>query len=227
MRGDGFDIPPFLVKGQVGNASKASGRRPKNGEKPARGMNKDLMKKYGDHISRYVEKPSLLILDRASCHTSKEVIGYLEDFLTSDRDQLFKVLLLPPKTAFLLSPLDNGVNSAFKQHFYKYDRTTFPLKKSAVKLAWDSVSNESIFNIFQHCGFNAKESLSSIRRRMEKEVLGTIPESLHPSKELFELWISGRISVDGADLLRGVDLERPMQLDDGTLDGYKWIEWGS
>jgi len=106
VRADGVDIPPFLIKGQVGNASKASGRRPKKGEKPVKGMYKDHMKKYADHVSQYVTEPSLLLLDRASSHTSKEVIEYFEDFLTGDGQALFKVLLLPAKTAFLVSALD-------------------------------------------------------------------------------------------------------------------------
>ena len=227
MRADGIDLPPFLIKGQVGNASKASGRRPKKGEKPVKGMNKHIMKQYGDHISRYVTEPSLLILDRASSHTSREVINDLEEYLAPDGNQLFKVLLLPPKTAFLLSPLDNGANSAFKQHFYKYDRSTFPLKKTAVKLAWDAVSNESLLNICKNCGINGDESISSIRKRFEKEVHGVIPEELLPSLELFDVWKAGTISVDGADLHRGVELCRPVQLDDGTLDGFRWIEWGT
>ena len=101
VRMDGVDIPPFLIKGQVGNASKASGRRPKPGYKPEKGMNKELMKKYRDHISQYVTEPSLILLDRASSHTSNEAKEYLEDFLTKDGQDLFKVVLLPAKTAFL------------------------------------------------------------------------------------------------------------------------------
>jgi len=224
---DGVDIPPFLIKGQVGNASKASGRRPKPGEKPVKGMNKDLMKKYADHISQYVTEPSLLLLDRASCHTSKEVREYFEDFLTQDGQALFKTILLPAKTAFLVSALDNGVIGAFKQHFYRYDRSTFPLKKSAVKLAWDAVSNESISNICRNCGLAGDESLQAIRERFERDVHGMVPEKLQSSLELYEQWIGGTVSVPGANLQRGVELTRPSQLDDGTMYGLKWIQWGA
>jgi DDE superfamily endonuclease len=195
VRADGIDIPPFVIYGQVGNATIASGRRPKKGEKPVRGMNKELMKLYADHISQRVDEPSLLILDRLSSHTSGEVRDYIEDYVTPDGQQLFTVLLLPPKTAFLLSPLDNGANSAFKQHFYKYDRSTFPLKKSAVKLAWDAVSNETLSNICNNCGLASSETLQAIRKRFEKEVHGMIPEKLQPSQELFEQWKAGAILV--------------------------------
>ena len=227
VRMDGVDIPPFLIKGQVGNASKASGRRPKPGKKPVKGMNKELMKKYGDHISQYVKEPSLILLDRASSHTSNEVKEYLEDFLTKDGQDLFKVILLPAKTAFLVSPLDNGVIGAFKKHFYNHDRSTFPLKKSAVKLAWDEVSNESIVNICRNCGLAGDESLQTTRDRFEKEVQGMVPEKLKPSLELYDQWIGGTVSVPGANHQRGVELNRPSQLDDGTLDGIRWIEWGA
>ena len=190
-------------------------------------MNKDLMKKYADHVSQYVTEPSLLLLDRASSHTSKEVIEYFEDFLTGDGQALFKVLLLPAKTAFLVSALDNGVIGAFKQHFYRYDRSTFPLKKSAVMLAWDAVSNDSIANISRNCGLAGDESLQAIRERFEREVHGMVPEKLQSSLELYEQWIGGAVSVPVADLQRGVELTHPSQLDEGTLDGIKWIEWGA
>ena len=190
-------------------------------------MNKGLMMEYGAHISQYVTKSSVLLLDRASSHTSKDVIADLEDYLDPEGNQLFKVLFLPPKTAFLLSPLDNGANSAFKQHFYKYDRSTFTLKKAAVKLAWDAVSNESLLNICKNCGLTGNEPLSSIRRRFERNVRGVVPEELESSLHLFELWKAGAVSVEGAELHRGVELQRPLQVEDGTLDGLKWIEWGT
>jgi hypothetical protein len=227
VRADGKDIPPFLIKGQVGNASIASGRRPKRGEKAVAGMNVELMKKYAEHISIYAKEPSLIILDRASCHTSKTVIAELESYLTPDGRQLFKVLLIPPKAAFLVSALDNGVISAFKQHFYQYDRSSFGLKKCAVKLAWDEVSNDSILNICKSCGLHGDVRLSSIRSKFEKNVLGLIPEILTPSLELYDQWKVGEISIVGANLGRGVQYVRPRQLDDGTLDGIKWIEWNT
>ena len=226
VRADGKDIPPFVIKGQVGSASYASGRRPKKGEKPVGGMNTSLMKKYVDHLVQYVEEPSILLLDRASCHTANLTKDYIAGFLTKDGRQLLHVEFLPPKAAFLLSPLDNGVNAAFKTHFYKYDRSTFELKKSAVKLAWDEVSNESILNICRGCGLDGNTSLQSLRRSFEKNVKGVIPENLEESVEVYDRWKSGNIEIDGADLHRGVEYSHPQQLNDGTLDGYKWIEWG-
>ena len=99
VRADGKDLPPFFIKGQVGNASKASGRRPKRGEKAVGGMNIALMKKYAKHIAYYPSEPSLLLLDRAS-HTSKKTIVELEDYLTADGQQMFKVMFIPPKLRF-------------------------------------------------------------------------------------------------------------------------------
>jgi len=226
VRADGKDIPPFLIKGQVGSASYASGRRPKRGEKPVGGMNTAMMAKYVDHLVGYVQEPSLLLLDRASCHTANITKAYIESFLTQDGRQLLHVEFIPPKAAFLVSPLDNGVNSAFKQHFYTYDRSTFLLKKSAVKLAWDKVSNASILNICKGCGLDGHTSLRTLRASFEKNVKGIIPKNLENELELYDRWKSGNIVIDGADLQRGVEYFRPQQLNDGTMDGYKWIEWG-
>lgn len=189
-------------------------------------MNVTLMKKYANHINYYVTKPSLLLLDRASCHTSKKFINYIERFRTSDGKEKFKVLLLPPKTAFLISPLDNGVNSAFKNHFYSYDRSTYALKLSAVKRAWDDITNETIANFSNACGLTTELSLPSLREKFERNVHGFIPEKFDEALELFDRWKAGAIEVDGADLHRGVELLRPTQLDDSTLDGLKWTEWG-
>jgi len=226
VRADGKDIPPFLIKGQVGSASYASGRRPKRGEKAVGGMNTALMMKYADHLVGYVEEPSLLILDRASSHTARLTKEYIESFLTQDGLQLLHVEYIPAKAAFLVSALDNGVNAAFKQHFYTYDRSTFELKKSAVKLAWDKVTNDSILNICKRCGLDEQTSLRTIRASFEKNVRAPIPEKLKGALELYDMWKSGNIAIDGADLQRGVVYSSPHQLDDGTMDGYKWIEWG-
>jgi hypothetical protein len=224
VRADGKDLPPFCIKGQVGNASKASGRRPKAGEKAVGGMNVDLMKKFANHISHYPSEPCLLLLDRASSHTSKKTIAELEDYLTPDGRQMFTVKLIPPKAAFLVSPLDNGVIAAFKKHFYRYDRSNFELKKSAVKLAWDEVSNESIRNICKNCGLDPSVPLSTIRANFEKNVHGSTPEKLEPCLNLYDQWKAGAIEIEGASLGRGVEYSRPVQLNDGALDGIKWIE---
>ena len=227
VRADGVDIPPFLIQGQVGNASFASGRRPKKGEKPVKGMTSDLMLRYGEHIQAYVEKPSLLILDRLSSHRSKKVIADLESYRTHDGQQKFKVLLLPPKTAFLISPLDNGVNSTFKKYFYTFDRSTFALKKAAVRKAWAMVKTESIANFASACGLDGKQSLVTLRSQFEKNVKSLVPEKLLQSFELYNRWIARVLDVDGADLQRGVELERPLQLEDSTIDGAVWVEWGT
>jgi hypothetical protein len=227
VRADGKDLPPFFIKGQVGNASKASGRRPKRGEKAVGGMNAALMKKYAKHISHYPSKPSLLLLDRASSHTSKKTIAELEDYLTPDGQQMFKVILIPPKAAFLVSPLDNGVIASFKQHFYRFDRSTFELKKSSAKLAWDAVSNDAIKNICRNCGLDPEVPISTIREKFEKNVHGLLSKKLKPFLQLYDQWKAGAIVIDGADLGRGVAYSRPTQLDDGTLDGIKWIEWNT
>lgn len=73
VRGDGVDIPPFIIVHTYKSASKVSGRRCQAGEEPIRGMNVKRMIDYIDHISQYVQETSLLILDRLSSHTSGKV----------------------------------------------------------------------------------------------------------------------------------------------------------
>jgi hypothetical protein len=127
IRADGVDIPHMFVKGDYLNAPIASGRRPVSGQRLAKGMTIPLMKEYYDHLAKYVEKPSLVVMDRLSSHTSKQTLKYLESFRTADGRQKFIPLLLKPKTAFLISPLDNSAIGLFKKNFYKYDRSTLKL----------------------------------------------------------------------------------------------------
>lgn len=51
VRGDGVDIPPFIIKHTYKNASKASGRRCNKDDKPVKGMNIPRMKQYIDHLA--------------------------------------------------------------------------------------------------------------------------------------------------------------------------------
>lgn len=58
-------------------------------------------------------------------------------------------------------------------------------------------------------------------------MLGMVPEELLPSLELYDRWTAGEFDVEGANLLRGVELQRPLQLEDSKMDGVTWVEWGS
>jgi hypothetical protein len=60
------------------NASQSSGRRCRRNEQPLKGMNVAIMKEYVDHVSLYVEEPSLLIMDRLSSHTAGEVMRHID-----------------------------------------------------------------------------------------------------------------------------------------------------
>lgn len=84
-------------------------------------MNNARMKQYVDCISDYVQEPSLLIMDRLSSHTAGEVIRHVCSKVTFNGEQLLFPILIPPKTAFLISPLDMGAIGAFKAHYYKLD----------------------------------------------------------------------------------------------------------
>ena len=114
VRGDGVDIPPFFIKHTYRNASRASGRRCEKDAEPVRGMNISRMIEYVRFIADYIEKPSLLIMDRLSSHTSGQVIQEINSLRTEDGKNLLIPILIPPKTAFLISPLDMGVIAAIK-----------------------------------------------------------------------------------------------------------------
>jgi hypothetical protein len=189
-------------------------------------MTIDLMFNYIDHLAEYVEEPSLLLLDRLSSHTSSRVLRYIRSKKTSTGDSLLIPLLLPPKTAFLVSPLDMGAIAAFKSHLYDYERNTLDEKKLAMEQAWREVSNESLKNIWLNCGIVGEEDLETIRGRFMKEVVGEVPEHLEEILDFYDAWKSGTIEVEGAHRGRGVTTERPQQLHEGYLDGVKWTYYG-
>jgi hypothetical protein len=226
VRGDGVDIPPFFIRGEYGNASTASGRRPAPGAKPVRGMNIPLMQSYIDHIDGYVEEQSLLLMDRLSSHTSKKVLNYLSTKKTTGGEAKFLPILLEPKTAFLVSPLDMGAIAAFKRRYYRFDRSTLQLKENAAYHAWDQVSNDSLRNIALNCGIVGTESLSSIRRRMEKEVKGGVPDKHHISYQWYESWRTGAVAIAGVPPPRGDPLDVPQQIPAAALDGSYWVTYG-
>lgn len=225
-RGDGVDIPPFLIVHTYKNASRQSGRRCEVGEEPVKGMNIARMKLYIQHVAEYVQKQSLLVMDRLSSHTSAEVRRYIESFYLPNGERMFYILLLPPKTAFLISPLDMGAIAAFKAHYHRLDRSTLQLKEAAVYDAWNKVSNDALTNICHNCGVVGEEPLDSLRQRFLKEVTGIVPAAAADHLDFYDAWASGAVEVVGAHRARGVTLEKPRQLEDGYLDGCHWTNFG-
>lgn len=226
IRGDGVDVPPFFIAHTYKNASRASGKRCERDEEPAKGMNIPLMKLYIDHISQYVTKTSLLVMDRLSSHTSAQIRRYIESKTLPSGERMFYILLLPAKTAFLISPLDMGAIGAFKAHYHRLDRSTLHRKRIAVKEAWDQVSNETLRNICRNCGVIGEESIDSLRERFLKEVGALIPQQAAQHLDYYDAWSSGHIQVEGANLARGVTWEQPLQLQEGYLDGRRWSNFG-
>jgi len=226
IRGDGVDIPPFFIAHTYKTTSYASGRRCPRDEEPVKGMSIPRMKQYIDHISQYVTKTSLLVMDRLSSHTSAEIRRYIEAMTLPSGERMFYILLLPAKTAFLISPLDMGAIGAFKAHYHRLDRSTLQLKRIAVQEAWDQVSNETLINICRNCGVIGEETIESLRQRFLKEVKGLIPEQVEQHLEFYDAWSSGHIHIEGARRGRGVSLEQPSQLIEGYLDGRRWSNFG-
>jgi hypothetical protein len=226
VRGDGVDIPPFFTLHTYKNASIASGRRCAADQTPVKGMTSERMIDYVDHVADLVDGTNLLIMDRLSSHKSNEVLHYIREWENKDGSQKFIPLLLPPKAAFLISPLDMGAISAFKANFYRFDRSTIDSKKSALTQAWNEVTNESLKSIWLNCGLVGEESLDSIRDRFKKEVVGIVPKEYEELIEFYEAWKNGVIDVEGAYLGRGVTLEIPQQLFHSYLSGNYWTNYG-
>lgn len=218
VRGDGVDIPPCFILSEVGNASMESGRRAPNGEKPIKGMNNNLMKQYIDHLKMYVKKKTLLIMDQHSAHKSQQTIQYIHQQKLNNGSKMFEIELLPPKTAFLISPLDNGAISAFKSYYNKLDRSTIQKKKSAVPEAWGQVSNESLVGILKHCGYDTSESIHSVRNRFMSNVKQVFDERHLDCHRLFLRWKNKEIKINGIDLKRGILTEMFLQLDDNSVN---------
>ena len=227
VRGDGVDIPPYIIVHSYPTASYASGRRCPHNEDPVKGMNILRMKDYIEHISQYVQKPSLLCMDRLSSHTSAKVREFIDSFQLPSGERMFIPILLAPKTAFLISPLDMGANSAFKAYFHRLDRSTIDLKLRAVQQAWDQVSNTSIKSICLHCGVVGDEPLDSLRMKFTKQVVNLVPQEIADYLDYYDCWNSGQILVEGADLGRGVQLSPPQQLSEGFMDGVYWNNYGA
>lgn len=189
-------------------------------------MTNARMKEYIDHLADYVQEPSLLIMDRLSSHKAGEVIRHISSKKTATGEQLLYPILLPPKTAFLISSLDMGAISAFKSHFYQLDRSSIERKRKAVVQAWAAVSNDTLKNICINCGIVGEETLQSLRTRFMKQVVGVVPEKLEELLDFYDAWKSGLIEVEGATRGRGVTLEIPQQPSEDDLDGNYWRNYG-
>lgn len=226
MRGDGIGIPTYFIKHTYKNASKASARRCETGENPVKGMTIDIMKKYVDHVAKYVVEPTLMVMDRLSSHTSREVLAYIRSKRTKNNIQLLIPILLNPKVAFLISPLDMGAIAAFKSYYRGLDRSTLDLKKKAVQEAWDRVSTQSLVNICLNCGVVGNETLQSLRDRFMDQVVNQVPEEYEPTVEFYDGWVSGAFTVEGAHRGQGVTTEKPQQLAEGYLGGKYWTKFG-
>jgi hypothetical protein len=223
---DGAWIPPFYIRSEYANASKASGRRPEAGKKPVKGMTIQKMKEYADHLDKYVDEPSILVMDRLSSHTSKEIIAYFESKKCSDQRQKFKVMLLPAKGAFLISPLDFGFFGYWKAIYHKLDRSTPELKFWAANQAWKHVETSKVISFFEGTLLVGKQKESTLRKKLMSQVKSGIPEELEEVWDFYDGWVAGSYDVEGASALREISFEKPKQLLDSDLDGVYWNNWG-
>lgn len=219
-------VPPFYIKTQSKSASYASGRRPAPDEKAVKGMNNQKMKEYADHLDRYVDEPTRLVLDRLGAHTSRAVRDYIEAKKCNDGRQKFKVMLLPPKSAFLISPLDFGFFSYWKAEYYKFDRSAPELKFWAANQTWKKVDSDKVVEFFRNCHLIGNETEATLRSKLLELVQVSVPEELEDVLDFYDGWLAGAFDVDGVSAPRDLPFEKPTQLDEGALDGVYWSNWG-
>lgn len=222
VRGDGVDIKPFFIKHTSKNATRDSGRKCEAHKNPVKGMDSSQMIDYIDHISKFIREPSLLLLDRLSSHTAAAVRLHIESKLTSSGERLLYPIYLPPKTSFLISPLDMGAIAAFKSNFYKLNRSNLELKEKSVYDAWGQVTNESLRAICHHCGIVGDKTLDTLRSEFMDEVIGSIPEKLEKYVDFYDAWEGEAIEIEGVTRRRRKRIGSPMQLREGYLDGKFW-----
>jgi len=222
VRGDGVDIEPFIIVHKSKKASKTSGRKCAPDETPVKGMDTSHMIRYIDHISKFISEPSLLLLDRLSAHTAAPVRLHIESKLTPSGDRLIYPIYLPPKSSFLISPLDMGALAAFKSNFHKLDRSTLALKLKSVTDAWSQVTNESLRDICIHCGIVGDRPLDTLRSQFMEEVVGSVPEELVKYVDFYDAWEAKAIEVEGVTRGRRKRIGSPMQLREGYMNGEYW-----
>jgi hypothetical protein len=219
-------VPPLYLKTQSGSASQASGRRPPPGVNAVKGMNNKKMMEYGDHLDRYVDSPTRLLLDRLGAHTSKTVRDYIESKKCTDGRQKFKIFLLPPKSAFLISPLDFGFFGYWKQMYHKFDRSTTSLKFFAANQTWKQVEAAKVVEFFAACHLVGNEREDTLRTELHSLLRSAVPEELEEIWDFYDGWKSGAFRVDGVSAPREAPLIKPIQLEDAALDGVYWTNWG-
>ena len=180
-----------------------------------------------DHVAKYVDMPCVLCMDRLSSHVSKRVITYAESLKCSDGvTQKFKILLLTPKAAFLISPLDMGFFTMFKRAYYKCERSTYALKIMAANQVWKTISSDKIVNLFNNCGITSKESPKSLHNRIAAQVRSGIPEELEEVWEFYQGWLGGAFDISGATRPRAPPTEHLIVPNDSDLNGQYWIKRG-
>lgn len=110
-----------------------------------KGMNNVLFKSYVDTVLEpFSDQGALLLMDRHSSHKSPSSIAYLSD-------KGIDSLLLPPKGAKHLSPLDFGYFHQLKSRLPDYPKGNVEEKKSAVISSQNSITKEHVKHYWRHC----------------------------------------------------------------------------
>jgi hypothetical protein len=128
-------------------------------------MKIEIMNEWCDWAKRYIPKGSVLLIDRISSHTNKQILDEL-------KKNGITVLLLPPKGSLLLSPLDNGFFGIFKRKLSQ-EMDLHPVSfgsphfKAAIR-AYNCIPRNAVVEFFKNCGLIGTDSLSTIKKNFQK-----------------------------------------------------------
>jgi len=222
LRGDGHKLPGKFILQQTHNAARASERFVPKSVTPCKGMNIEKMIEYIDEIAVHVRTFSLLIMDKASSHTSSVVLNHIRSKTLPDGTQMFEPVLLPAKTSFLISPCDKSFFALFKHHFQWRPKLSIIHKKNSALAAYQQVSAEAVRSFFRGCGLVTTETMETIRIRLREEVSGHFTRKQRKALRFYRKWIRGRRDVEGSPEVRYRRLAGRIGPNDSALDGDHW-----
>jgi hypothetical protein len=93
--------------------------------------------------------PLHLVCDRAPIHNVSKM---MECFNDNGCQEMKEIILMPPKAAKRMSPLDNCVFHYWKENVRAGGKLTDKNIRQRMNDAWNKLDNQIIYNYYKHCG---------------------------------------------------------------------------
>jgi hypothetical protein len=184
----------------------------------SKGPGVDMVKRWVDTVSDYMEDEPILLLDSLKAHKNKEVLELLHELGV-------RTLFFPPGCGKYLDPVDNSFNSAFKTHYYKQRRDTHIEMLRAIRNSYFKATEENIQHYFTCTGYLSNKPAHVVAEQLLSQgygsgVISRRQQLAYISK--FKQWAKCN------RLLQKQDIRLPTPPNDGestTLDGSYWQLW--